>query len=270
MENKSYPTVIVTGASRGLGAATARSAARLGASVVIAARSVDKLEHLARQIEGAGGKSLVVGSDVGREEDCRAIIDQALEKFGRIDALINNAGVVEPIAPVGQAGFSEWEQNWRVNFLGPLMLTRFALPHLRQTNGRIVNITSGSSFEVVGGWGAYSTAKAAINQLTKILAGEEPGITTLGLLPGIVDTDTQATIREKGRGRMAESNYQWLKNLYEQGQLLPPEKPGKAAACLALYAPQAWSGEILMWDDKRVRKLLDGVDPLTPPARERP
>jgi NAD(P)-dependent dehydrogenase (short-subunit alcohol dehydrogenase family) len=109
---------------------------------------------------------------------------------------------------------------------------------------------------VVGGWGAYSTAKAAINHLTRILASEEPAITAVALRPGIVDTEMQATIREKGKSHMAEANYQWLYGQYDRGQLLPPEKPGKAIACLALFAPHEWSGEIIQWDEERVQQLV--------------
>jgi NAD(P)-dependent dehydrogenase (short-subunit alcohol dehydrogenase family) len=203
---------------------------------------------------------LTVPGDVSKEADCREIVQRALDRFGRIDSLVHNAGVVEPIEPVAELDPEEWQQNWKVNLLGPAMLTQMALPELRKRKGRVIFITSGSAENVVGGWGAYSTAKAAANHLVRILAREEPEITTLALRPGIVDTQMQATIRDKGKSHMAEENYKWLYGLYEQGKLLPPDQPGLATACLALYAPQDWSGEILQWDERRVRELVKAHD----------
>lgn len=254
--------VIVTGASSGLGAATARFGARLGARVTLAARSLERLQEEARRIEQAGGRTLVVRADVSRAQDCRAIIDQTLEHFGRIDALVNNAGTIEPMGPIAQAQPGEWERNWAVNVLAPVMLTLLALPHLRESAGRVVNISSGASLNVVGGWGAYSAAKAALNHLTRILASvwpitsATPAVTAVAFHPGIMDTVMQAHIRETGKSRMAERNYQWLSSLHEEGRLVPPEESGAAVACLALHAPHEWSGELIQWDEPRVRELV--------------
>ena len=250
------PTIIVTGASSGLGAATAELAARLGANVVLAARSLKALQEQAGKIEAAGGRALVVRADVSLAKDCREIVRQAFGRFGRIDALVNNAGMIEPIDPIARTRRREWQRNWAVNVLGPVRLIQLALPHLRKSGGRVVNITSGSAETVVAGWGAYSSAKAAINHLTRILASEEPAITALALLPGIVDTPMQAEIRLKGEAHMAQSNYDWLFNLYENGKLLPPTAPARAIACLALYAPHEWSGEVLAWDENRLQQLV--------------
>jgi NAD(P)-dependent dehydrogenase (short-subunit alcohol dehydrogenase family) len=253
------PTIIVTGASSGLGAATAELAARLGATVVLAARSSDALQERARKIEAAGGRALALRADVSLAQDCRAVVRQTLEHFGRIDALVNNAGMIEPIDPIARARRRDWQRNWAVNVLGPVMLTKLALPHLLKSRGRVVNITSGAAETVVAGWGAYSSAKAAINHLTRVLASEEPGITALALLPGIVDTPMQAAIRVKGEAHMAQSNYDWLFNLHENGKLLPPTAPARAIACLALYAPHEWSGEVLAWDENRLQQLVQRV-----------
>jgi NAD(P)-dependent dehydrogenase (short-subunit alcohol dehydrogenase family) len=231
-------------------------AARLGASVVLAARSPDALGVQAHKIESAGGRTLVVRADVSLAQDCRAIVRQTLEHFGRIDALVNNAGMIEPIDPIAKARLRDWQRNWAVNVFGPVMLTRLALPHLLKSGGRVVNITSGAAETAVAGWGAYSSAKAAINQLTRILASEDPGITALALLPGIVDTAMQATIRAHGETHMAQNNYDWLFSLHENGKLLPPAAPARAIACLALFAPHEWSGEVVAWDEGRVQQLV--------------
>jgi 3-oxoacyl-[acyl-carrier protein] reductase len=135
--------ILITGASRGLGAATARAAAALGANVLLSARSTVDLDSVAQEIRQDGGTALVVPGDVGREEDCRRIVEAGLAPYGRIDALINNAGVLEPVARLADVDTAAWEQNVVVNLFGPVTLTRLALPHLRQSR-------AGSSTSPVG------------------------------------------------------------------------------------------------------------------------
>ncbi len=249
------PTVIVTGASRGLGAAAARQLGQRSANVVLMARSQEPLKMVAKECEQLGGKALAIAGDVSRADDCDQVIQEGVEWFGHIDGLVNNSGVIEPIGMISDTPASLWQLNWAINVLGPVMLIQKALPYLRPRNGRIINITSGAAESAIGGWGAYSAAKAAINKITQVLASEEPAISVIALKPGIVDTDMQATIREKGRGHMAEQNYRWLSGLYEQKRMVPPEKPGLAIACLALAMPHEWSGEIIQWDEERVQRL---------------
>jgi NAD(P)-dependent dehydrogenase (short-subunit alcohol dehydrogenase family) len=252
------PTMIITGASRGLGAATAQAAASLGANLVLAARSAGELEEAAQRLQPTGVAVLAVAADVSQQVDCQAIIARAIERFGRIDALVNNAGRIEPISRIAEADALAWHENWAVNLLGPLLLTRLALPELRRQHGRVINVSSGTSTAVIQGWGAYSTAKAAVDHLTRIMAAEEPEITAIVFRPGIVDTGMQATIRATGRAGMAESDYNRLSGLHEQGRLVPPHLPGLALAVLALHALHEWSGEILQWDDERIKLLHPG------------
>ncbi len=251
------PTIIITGASRGIGAAAARSAARLGATAVLAARSTGALARVEDAIQGSGGRAVAVEADISLEADCRRLVSMTLEKTGRLDGLVNNAGVLEPMGPIAEISLSEMQTNWAVNFLGPLMLIQAALPELRRTNGRIVNISTGAASSVIPGWAAYSTSKAALNHLTRLLAAEETAVTSIALRPGVVDTQMQAEIRQNGKGRMAESNYNLLSGQYTEGKLLPPETPGKAAARLALFSPHEWSGEVLPIDDSRIQALVE-------------
>lgn len=252
-------TVLITGASRGLGAASARIAAGLGANVVLNARSRDELEVLAREIRENGGNAVVAAGDISQLENCQRAVATALEQFGELDALINNAGVLEPISPFAEADPHEWERNLRINILGLVWVTQAATPHLRQNHGRVIHVSSGAAVNVVKGWSAYCTAKAALNHFNRSLAVEEPYITTIALRPGVVDTEMQALIRQDGKTGMPDDVHKRFVQYHDRGELLPPEKPGRAMAVLALYAPHEWSGEYIQWDEDRVQRLIERV-----------
>ena len=249
-------TLIITGASRGLGAAAAQVAGRLGVNLVLSARSAGELEAVAQSIREAGGMAIAVPGDISRLEDCRTLVQEAIDRSGRLDALINNAGIIEPIAPIADADPAVWEQNLAINLLGPMMLTQSALPHLRQSQGRVINVSSGAAVNPVPGWSAYCAAKSALNHFNNVLAVEETSITAIAFRPGVVDTEMQSVIRQQGAGGMPEGAHARFVAYYEQGELLPPEVPGMALAIVALHAPPEWSGEFIAWDEERVQGLV--------------
>jgi NAD(P)-dependent dehydrogenase (short-subunit alcohol dehydrogenase family) len=251
------PVVIVTGASRGLGAATAQAAAEMGANVILTARTRDDLERQAELIRQKGREALIVEADLNQPKDCRRVVQQALERFGDLHALVNNGGILEPMATIAQADPQAWQRNWQVNVLAPVLLVQAALPALRATAGRAVNVSSGAAEKVTPAWAAYSLAKAALNHFTRFLAEEEPEVTALAVRPGVVDTAMQAAIRDQGGEAMHSKDYQRFHGLHQQGRLLPPQAPGRALACLALFAPHVWSGEYLSWDEARVQALIE-------------
>lgn len=248
-------TVIITGASRGLGAGTARMAARLGAAVVLSARSAEALRAVAAEIETAGGRALAVPGDVSRAEDCRALVARAVAHFGRVDAVINNAGVLEPLARIAEADPEAWTRNIVVNVVGPFLVTQAALRYLRETGGRVINVSSGAAVSAKAAWSAYAVSKAALNHFTAHLAVEEPGITAVAVRPGVVDTAMQTAIREEGQAMEPEERARFVR-LHEEGALQPPEVPGRALAVLALHAPHDWSGQFVSWDDGAVQALV--------------
>lgn len=248
-------TVIVTGASRGLGAAAARILAEIGARVVITARSAQELDALAAEIRAAGGEAIALAGDISAPETAEQLVHAALDHFGRLDAVINNAGILDPLARIEGAVSSEWSRNLHVNVIGPVLLVRAALPHLRETQGRVINVSSGAAVKAKAGWGAYCVAKAALNQFNAVLALEEPQITALAVRPGVIDTAMQAVIRDNGADAMDPGEYERFKNYHLRDDLAPPEKPGRALALLALYAPREWSGEFMQWDEDRVAAL---------------
>lgn len=250
------PIVIVTGASRGLGAAIARLLPQMGARVVLNARSGDELVAVAGRIRAEGASAEVVVGDVSAPEICEKLVQTALDRYGRIDALVNNAGILEPVARMADADEAAWTRTFAVNVIGPVLLTRAALPSLRSRKGRVINVSSGAAVRPKAAWAAYGASKAALNQVTAALALEEPDVTALAVAPGIIDTEMQALIRSEGKGHMTEADYARFVGHHERGELRPPEVPGRALAVLALYAPHEWSGAFISWDEDRVAALV--------------
>lgn len=252
----STKTAIITGASRGLGAATARILGQAGMNVVLNARSEMDLRQVAAEIDPQGRRALVIPGDVSRLDDCRRIVEETIERFGRLDALINNAGVLRPVAGIAAADPDAWRTNLEINLLGPYYLIHLALPHLRESQGHVVNVSSGAAVNAKRGWSAYCVAKAGINHLTRVLAQEEGQIVAIAFRPGVVDTEMQRTIREEGASGMPAEEHRRFLEYQRDDELLAPEIPGRALAALALAAPREWSGEFIRWNEERVQALV--------------
>lgn len=251
-----HQTIIITGASHGIGAAAAVIAAEKGAQVVLSARNRDALERLAGQINQHGGSACVVAGDISDYAVCQAIVQQAVQAFGRIDALINNAGIIGPLRLVADLPPEEWRRTLEVDLLGPVWLCREAVPYLRQTHGRVVNVSSGAAINPVPVGSAYCAAKAALLHFSKVLSLEEPALTVVSFYPGEVDTPMQAEIRKKGRVPPFESIHDFFIEQYEQGRLLTPEQSALAAVTLASSAPHEWTGEFIEYDEERMQKAM--------------
>ncbi len=244
--------VIVTGASRGIGAATARWLARAGSAVTLVARSAEALRQVAEDVERLGGQALIISGDVSRADLCQRVVERTLETFGRLDALVNNAAVLEPIARVAEADVAAWRYAIEVNVLGPFYLTRFGLPALREARGRIINVSTGAAFRPVAAWSAYCTSKAGLHLFTQVVAAEEPDIVAISVHPGVVDTEMQALIRRRGEGHMTPDDVVRFRQLKETGQLVSPLDSGRSIAWLALHAPTFLSGKFVSFDDPHI------------------
>jgi NAD(P)-dependent dehydrogenase (short-subunit alcohol dehydrogenase family) len=139
------PVVIVTGASRGVGASVARWLGKVGASVTLMARSSDPLKRVAQDMKRLGGLALTIPGDVADKNVCRRTVEKTIDRFGAVDALVNNAGTVQPLASVASGDEEAWRYNIEVNLLGPFHMTKAAIPHLRKQKGRIINVSSGAA-----------------------------------------------------------------------------------------------------------------------------
>ncbi|MGW0475697.1 SDR family NAD(P)-dependent oxidoreductase [Streptomyces coeruleorubidus] len=198
MASKLTGTVaLVTGASSGIGAATARELAEHGASVALVARRKDRLEDLAAGIEKAGGTTLVVEADITDRNQAEGAVEQVVERFGRLDTLVNNAGLML-LGPVVGADAEEWDRMIAVNLQGLLYTTRAALPHLLQAAEQgprqvadIVNISSQAGRVASKGYGVYNLTKFGVNGFTESLRQElaQRHVRVGVLEPGAVETE---------------------------------------------------------------------------------
>ena len=243
---------IVTGASRGIGAATAEMLAKWGASVVLVARSQEEIETLAARLRSEGGKAIAVAADITEVEQVEEVVESALDQFNRIDILINNAAVVAPIDELAYSDADEWTYNIFTNLVAPYLLARSVLPiMLEQESGRIINVSSGAAVRPIAGMSAYCAAKAGLDMWTKTLALELAGsrITANVLYPGVVATAMQEEIRNVDTSGTALDFSNWHR-WHEEGALLPPA----AAAEMLLWLAGPWSrsrsGEIFTAQDE--------------------
>jgi NAD(P)-dependent dehydrogenase (short-subunit alcohol dehydrogenase family) len=181
---------VVTGAGRGIGAASAAELARAGASVVLAARSRAELEKVREALPGGAG-SLVVPTDVSKTEDLDRLIAAAVGEFGGVDVLLNNAGVMPPAKQIYNVGVDEWEHVMAVNVRAPWYLGNLVHEHMKKRGGGVViNVSSTSGLHHDIGLGVYSVSKAAVVMLTQVQAKEwaRDRIRVNALAPGVVRT----------------------------------------------------------------------------------
>lgn len=185
-----HSVAIVTGAGRGIGRAVALAYAEAGARVVCAARTVADVESVAAEIRAAGGEAIAVRCDVNDDAMRQATVAAALEGFGRITHLVNNAGGAGPNDPLKMSA-EEFEQVLRFNVSSAYALTQLCVPHMRQTgSGNILNITSGAARYAQPQFSAYGAAKAALSQLTRLLAHDfAPTVRINAIAPGPILTD---------------------------------------------------------------------------------
>ncbi|MEM8788640.1 MAG: SDR family oxidoreductase [Pseudomonadota bacterium] len=192
--------VIVTGASRGIGAATARAFAKAGARVLLAARSTAAIETIAKEIRDAGGDALAQSADVSQWDQVQALVHKAIHTLGGLDVLVNNAGVINPIATLAQSDPAAWAHAADINYKGVYFGLRAALPEMAaRGSGVIVNISSGAATSPLEGWSHYCSSKAAALMLTRCADREAPaGVRVVGLSPGTVATEMQVDIKASG------------------------------------------------------------------------
>jgi NADP-dependent 3-hydroxy acid dehydrogenase YdfG len=196
IENK---VIVITGASSGLGEAAARHLAAHGATVVLGARRADRIEALSAELTAAGHKARAVVMDVTDRDQVRNLVDTAVREFGRIDVMLNNAGLM-PLAPLERLKIDEWDRMIDVNIKGVLYGIAAALPHMKERrSGHIINVSSVYGHVVDPGATVYCATKFAVRALSEGLRREvKPyDIRTTVISPGAVSTELLEHISEK-------------------------------------------------------------------------
>jgi NAD(P)-dependent dehydrogenase (short-subunit alcohol dehydrogenase family) len=192
---------LVTGASRGIGAAAARRLAKAGTAVVLASRSHDQTRAIAHEICRAGGRARAVDCDVTHYQDVADAVSCCVDDCGSLDILVNNAGIIEPIARLADSDPDAWWRIAEVNYKGVYHGLRAALPvMLGRASGVVINISSGAATGALEGWSHYCSSKAAVLSLTRCADKEYAarGIRVVGLSPGTVATAMQVAIKASG------------------------------------------------------------------------
>ncbi len=237
--------VLITGASRGVGAEAARAFTGAGARVGIAARSTEALTALAEETA-----ALAIPCDVSDFDSVARAVAQMQEEFGRLDVLVNNAGVIEPIAPLAEADPDAFGQLIDINLKGVFHGLRAALPVMRaQGGGTIITVGSGAAHNPLEGWGAYCASKSAAWMLTRVadIEARGHGVRVMSLSPGTVATDMQRTIRDSGLNPV--SKLDWSAHV-------PPDWPARALVWMCSADADDWVGREVSLRDETIRKRL--------------
>ncbi len=200
--------VVITGASSGLGAATARRLANEGAIVVLAARRRDRIEALANELSTGDRRVLAIETDVTNKDQVKALVDKTVETHGRIDVILNNAGLM-PLSPIERLKVDEWDRMVDVNIKGVLYGIAAALPHMqRQKSGQIINVSSVAGHKILSSGAVYSATKFAVRALSEGLRQEvkphnirvtiiSPGAVATELIDQISEADIQSAVRAR-------------------------------------------------------------------------
>jgi len=250
---------IVTGGGRGFGRAIAETLAALGASVVIASRNAPELDDVANGIKKQGGKALAQTADVADERQVQELVLAAERWVGPPSILVNNAGVLDPVGPLVETSGASWLRNIAINVGGTYLVTRAVLPGMLDRDyGRIVNISSGAADRARAGWSAYCAAKAAVDQLTRVLAleMEGSGVSVCAFHPGFMDTAMQERIRRASPEEFPR--VEEYREAHRQGKTKDPHDPARIVAYLCL-ADTKRNGAILEVNDPDVAREADAA-----------
>lgn len=238
-------SVLITGASRGIGAAAVRAFAQAGAHLGIAARDGTALQALAGE---TGAK--VLTCDVSDASAVQAAMDRMVQEHGRLDVLINNAGVIEPIGLLEQITPEDFGHLIDINLKGVFHGLRAALPVMRaQGAGTIITVGSGAAHNPLEGWGAYCSSKAGAWMLTRIadIEARSAGLRVLSLSPGTVATDMQHIIRDSGINPVSQLD--WSAHI-------PPEWAARALLWMCTADADEWVGREVALRDEAIRTRL--------------
>ena len=240
-------TALITGASRGIGAETARAFAAAGATLCLIARSADELKAVAAEL---GTQTLVQTCDISDYTSVSAAVDATIKTFGQLDIVINNAGALEPISHLSNVDPAGWDKVIDVNLKGVFYAMRAALPHmLGRGSGTIITVSSGAAHNPVEAWSHYCASKAGAAMLTECLHLENgaSGIRAMGMSPGTVATQMQRDIKASGINPVSQLNW---------SDHIPADWPAKALLWMCSAAADGYLGREISLRDDDIRKAV--------------
>lgn len=237
--------VVITGASRGIGAAAARVFVQAGARVALLARSAAQVQDLAADL---GGAALALPCDVADAASVSDALAKVMARWARVDVLINNAGVIDPIARIADAEPGDWGSAIDINLKGVFHGMRAAIPMMRaQGSGTILTVSSGAAHAPLEGWSAYCASKAGAAMLTRAAHLEENGhgLRVLGLSPGTVATDMQVRIKASGVNPVSQ---------LDPSVHILADWPARALLWMCTAAADPWLGQEISLRDETIRQ----------------
>jgi len=233
---------IVTGGSRGIGFAIAKTLSENGATVIITSKDLEKIKKAESKISNAFG----IACDIKKKNEVQNVVNQTIEKFGKLDILVNNAGIFPKIKQLHEIDEDEWNEVLDVNLTGQFRFTKETIPYLQKTSGCIINISSDAGLKAFEGFNvdAYSASKAALIVLTKCWALEyaKDKIRINCICPGVVDTDMTKQFLKN------QKEIEFMNNEHPLGRIGQPEEIGKAALYFASDDASWVTGAILTVD----------------------
>lgn len=255
---------IITGAGRGIGAAIAVAFARQGAKLVLVARTRHELERVASDVERLGSQAIVAAGDVSTPKEVDQFVGAAIERYGRVDVLVNAAAIPGPIGRLWEVDSEQWIGAVRVNLVGTFLCCRGVIPHMiAGGGGKIINFSGGGATSPSPCLSAYGVSKAAVVRLTETLAAElrDSNIQVNAIAPGLVDTRIHDDVL--AAGERAGEHLQQVLRLRKSGGAVPVELPAELAVFLGSRKSDGLSGKLIAaphddwrdWDDQRIAEL---------------
>jgi len=238
---------LITGASRGIGAETARALAAEGVNVVLLARGAAAIEALASEI---GEQARAIPCDVSNYDDIAVAVDTAVTTFGGLDIVINNAGVIEPISHLAKSDPAEWGRVIDINLKGVYYGMRAAVPVMQKAGkGTIITISSGAAHHALEGWSHYCASKAAAAMLTTCAHNElsADGLRIMGLSPGTVATQMQHEIKASGVNPVSELDWE---------DHIPADWPARALVWMCKPESDTYLGQEISLREEVVRRKI--------------
>jgi NAD(P)-dependent dehydrogenase (short-subunit alcohol dehydrogenase family) len=264
-------SAIVTGASQGLGLAIARAFALAGANLAICARDPGALSRARDELagtSGVAGRIVAIEADVSRQDDVQRLIDAAVDAFGRIHVLVNNAGVYGPMGSIDEVNWAEWVRAIEINIYGSVLPIRAILPHFRKHRyGKVIQLSGGGATTPLPRITAYAAAKAAVVRIAESVALDvkSEGIDVNSLAPGALNTRMMNELIAAGPEAIGQAFFERMRQVQDEGGT-PRERGAALAVFLASAESDGITGRLLSapWDPweslQQHREDLDGSD----------